>query len=136
MGTLVVKRLMVGCRYWTLGVFVLLKRCGYQKWWKCQCNEFYCSRPVSDSTPTLPFNCKTSQNGQIHSNNSLAVTDDLFVCVWPFYGAMVKGIIQPQKQSALQIGVAFVIISHKKNWVNYYMSVDTLFTVCINPAEI
>ena len=28
----------------------------------------------------------TPQNGQAHSNNSAAVADELFECVWPFCG--------------------------------------------------
>ena len=28
----------------------------------------------------------TPQNGQTHSNNSLAFSDELFECVWPFCG--------------------------------------------------
>ena len=27
-----------------------------------------------------------SQNGQTHSNNSSAFANELFECVWPFYG--------------------------------------------------
>ena len=33
----------------------------------------------------------TSQNGQTHSNNSSAVGDELFECVWPFVGLALKG---------------------------------------------
>ena len=29
----------------------------------------------------------TPKNGRTHSNNSLAVADELFECVWPFCGA-------------------------------------------------
>ena len=32
----------------------------------------------------LTLEAPTSQNGQTHSNNSSAVTDALFECVWPF----------------------------------------------------
>ena len=32
------------------------------------------------------------QNGQTHSNNSSAVGDKLFECVWPFCGIGVKGL--------------------------------------------
>ena len=32
----------------------------------------------------LTLSVPTSQNGQTHSNNSSAVADELFECVWPF----------------------------------------------------
>ena len=33
----------------------------------------------------LNLKAPTAQNGQIHSNNLLAVADELFECVWPFW---------------------------------------------------
>ena len=33
----------------------------------------------------LTLKAPTAQNGQIHSNNLLAVADELFECVWPFW---------------------------------------------------
>ena len=32
------------------------------------------------------FQAPTPQNGQTHSNNSLAKADKLYECVWPFCG--------------------------------------------------
>ena len=34
----------------------------------------------------------TPQNGQTHSNNSSAAADELFECVWPFVGLVLKGL--------------------------------------------
>ena len=34
------------------------------------------------------------QNGWIHSNNSRAIADVLFECVWPFVGLALKGLIE------------------------------------------
>ena len=34
----------------------------------------------------LTLSVPTTQNGQTHSNNSLATADELFECVWPFCG--------------------------------------------------
>ena len=35
---------------------------------------------------SLTYSAPTPQSGQTHSNNSSAVVDELFECVWPFYG--------------------------------------------------
>ena len=37
----------------------------------------------------------TSQNGQTHSNNSSAVADELFECVWPYVGLKLEGLSVP-----------------------------------------
>ena len=38
----------------------------------------------TDFTTFLTLSAPTLQNGQTHSNNSSAVADELFECVWPF----------------------------------------------------
>ena len=35
----------------------------------------------------------TPQNGQTHSNNSSVTADNLFECVWPFYGVGVESVL-------------------------------------------
>ena len=38
----------------------------------------------------LTLQAPTPQNGQIHSNSSSATTDELFECVWPLCGLVLK----------------------------------------------
>ena len=42
--------------------------------------------PSITSLPKLTLEALAPQNGQTHWNNSLAVADELFECVWPFGG--------------------------------------------------
>ena len=42
--------------------------------------------PAQYHIVVLIFQAATPQNDQTHSNNSSAFADELFECVWPFYG--------------------------------------------------
>ena len=54
-----------------------------QKDWQVLTKEFT-SYTIRYKSLTLWV--RTLQNGQTHSNNSLATADGLFECVWPFCG--------------------------------------------------
>ena len=41
---------------------------------------------IYNSMNSNSFNSLTLQNGKTHSNSSSAVADELFQCVWPFFG--------------------------------------------------
>ena len=75
----------------------------------------YCEwsfQKIQPNVTSLTLLAPISQNGQTHSNNSLAVADELFECVWPFCG----------------IGALRDKVRHLKDFWPEYENVEPLIT--------
>ena len=57
---------------------------------------------------TLTFYVPTPKNGQTHSNNSLAVADELFECVWPFCGFDAES-VKPHKNTGFNLYISGIM---------------------------
>ena len=53
---------------------------------------------IWDKSLHLIIQVRTSQNGQTHSNNLSATTDELFECIWPFCGVGALRVNEPFNQ--------------------------------------
>ena len=62
---------------------------------------------VDPSDLNFTLYARTPQNGQIHSNNSSAVANELFECVWPLLGVGVQMLVKTKK---------YALQNLQKNW--------------------
>ena len=69
---------------------------------------------------------QTPQNGQTHSNNSSARADELFECVWPFYGVGAEWVKDTNSQTNLkyvrQFDIVYFIRKKQKSMTNALFS--------------
>ena len=69
--------------------------------WKLQTDIFNWTSREIIIYPNLTLSAPASQNGQTHSNNSLAKADALFECVWPFCGIGAESVKSKHRRKPL-----------------------------------